>query len=60
MDEKCIKSTPPVRISLSLWTLLNDLAQADDRSLSEYIRLVLAKHAYGHAVTLKHYTEDGN
>lgn len=30
------------------------LAAADDRSLSEYIRLVLTRHVMGHVATLPH------
>lgn len=39
MAEKCIRQLPPVRVSETLERALMRLAAADDRSLSEYIRL---------------------
>ena len=52
MAEKCIRNLPPVRVSDTLERALMRLAARDDRSLSEYIRLVLTRHALGHAVML--------
>jgi hypothetical protein len=52
MAEKCIRNLPPVRVSETLERTLMRLAALDDRSLSEYIRLVLMRHALGHAAML--------
>jgi len=52
MAEKCIRSLPPVRVSETLERTLMRLAAADDRSLSEYIRLVLMRHVLGHGASL--------
>lgn len=52
MGEKCIRQLPPVRVSETLERALMRLAAKDDRSLSEYIRLVLMRHAMGHAAML--------
>lgn len=46
--EKCTEELK-LRVPPSLWTDLAKLAAADDRSLSEYCRMVLNLHAYGHA-----------
>lgn len=54
MNEKRIRQLPPVRISESLESSLMRLAAADERSLSEYIRLVLTRHVMGHGATLPH------
>ena len=50
--EKCISSLPSVRVSESLEIALLKLASKSDRRLSEYIRHVLERHAFGHAMTL--------
>lgn len=47
---KCLRSLPSLRVSECLELALMRLAAADDRSLSEYLRLVLERHAFGHAV----------
>ena len=60
MSEKCIRNLPPVRVSDTLERALMRLAARDDRSLSEYIRLVLMRHALGHAVMLPGDDEGGN
>lgn len=39
----------PIRMPQSLWLALSRLAAAEDRSLSEYCRMVLSLHAFGHA-----------
>lgn len=52
MNEKCIRNLPPVRVSDSLERALMRLAARDDRSLSEYIRMVLTRHAFGHGSTV--------
>lgn len=54
MAEKCIRQLPPVRVSETLERALMRLAAADDRSLSEYIRIVLTRHVMGHVATLPH------
>ena len=46
--EKRIRQLPPVRVSEGLELALMRLAAADDRSLSDYIRHVLERHAFGH------------
>ena len=51
--EKCIRQLPTIRISETLETTLMRMSARDDRSLSEYIRLVLERHAFGHACSLK-------
>jgi hypothetical protein len=48
-SEKCIRQLPTIRISEPLETALMRMAARDDRTLSEYIRLVLERHAFGHA-----------
>lgn len=39
----------PLRMPSSLFMALSRLAVAEDRSLSEYCRMVLSLHAFGHA-----------
>lgn len=48
MAEKNIASIPALRVSERLETALMRLAARDDRSLSEYVRLVLERHCFGH------------
>lgn len=50
--EKCIRNLPPLRVSEPLETALMRLAAGQERSLSEYIKLVLSHHVFGHAVTI--------
>jgi len=57
--EKCIRQLPTIRVSDTLERVLMQLAARDDRSLSEYVRLVLMRHALGHAVTLQRDDEGG-
>lgn len=52
--EKCIRQLPPIRVPESLYYALMDLAAHEDRSLSEYCRTELARHAFGHAASLDH------
>jgi predicted HicB family RNase H-like nuclease len=52
MPEKCTHSLPPLRVSDSLAKALMTLAANDERSLSDYLRMVLTHHAYGHAGTV--------
>jgi len=48
MAEKCTRQLPPVRVSETLETGLMRLAAKDERALSEYIKLVLSHHVFGH------------
>lgn len=52
MAEKCTRQLPPVRVPESLEVVLMRLASTHERSLSEYIKLVLSHHAFGHACTV--------
>lgn len=52
MAEKCTHNLPPIRVGESLAHALMRLAARDDRALSEYIRLVLMHHAFGHGATV--------
>lgn len=52
MAEKCTSQLPPLRVSESLETALMRLAARDERSLSEYLKLVLSRHAFGHGFSL--------
>jgi len=49
MAEKCTRQLPAVRVSESVETGLMRLAARDERTLSEYVRLVLERHLFGHA-----------
>ena len=51
MAEKCTRQLPPIRIPESLEVVLMRLASGSERSLSEYVKLVLSHHAFGHAHT---------
>ena len=59
MAEKCTRQLPPVRVPESLEVVLMRLASSNERSLSEYIKLVLAHHAFGHAATVCPVDESG-
>jgi hypothetical protein len=50
--EKCIRQLPPLRISETLETALMRLAAGQERTLSEYIKLVLVHHVFGHAISM--------
>lgn len=50
MVEKCTRNLPPIRVGETLERRLMQLASLDERALSEYIRLVLMKHVFGHSV----------
>ena len=52
MAEKCTRQLPPIRIPESLEVVLMRLASGAERSLSEYVKLVLSHHAFGHAHTV--------
>lgn len=49
MAEKCTRSLPSIRVPESLEIKLLRLASIDERSLSEYIKLLLVRHVDGHA-----------
>lgn len=49
MAEKRTRQLPPVRIDEQLEVALMRLAMRDERSVTEYVRLVLERHAFGHA-----------
>lgn len=53
---KCIRTLPSLRVTECLELALMRLAAADDRSLSDYVRLVLERHVFGHAA---HGDDDG-
>ena len=48
MHEKCTEEIK-MRVSPSLLLALSRLANAEDRSLSEYVRTVVSLHCFGHA-----------
>lgn len=52
MAEKCIRQLPTIRIGDTLEMVLMRMAARDDRTLSEYVRLVLERHAFGHAASV--------
>ena len=58
--EKCIRHLPQIRVPESLETGLMRLAAGHERTLSEYIKLVLAHHVFGHAVTIDAHTSESN
>lgn len=47
-QEKCLAELPKLRVPEELRDALIKLSVAEDRSLSEYVRCVLALHVYGH------------
>lgn len=47
MNEKCTEEIK-LRVTPSLLLALSRLANAEDRSLSEYMRMVLSLHCFGH------------
>lgn len=52
MSEKCTEQLP-LRLPQDLYLHLSKLANAEDRSVSEYCRMVLSLHCYGHASRLE-------
>ena len=50
--EKRTVSLPTVRVPETLETALLRLAARDDRTLSDYLRRVLERHAFGHVGSL--------
>lgn len=51
MNEKCTEELK-LRVPPSLLLALAKLANAEDRSISEYMRMVLSLHAFGHTQRL--------
>jgi hypothetical protein len=49
MSDKCIVNLPPIRIGEDLGRALEYMAAVDRRSLSDYVRVVLERHVFGHA-----------
>jgi hypothetical protein len=49
MAEKCLRNLPSLRVSDGLEMALMRLSARDDRTLSDYIKKVLERHAFGHA-----------
>ena len=47
--EKCTRQLPPLRVSETLEMALMRLAATQERTLSEYVKLVLSHHVFGHA-----------
>lgn len=60
MAEKCTRQLPPLRVSETLETALMRLAAAQDRTLSEYIKLVLNRHVFGHGQSVDVTHSDSN
>jgi hypothetical protein len=52
MNEKRIEVLPQVRVTDTLLAHLRRLAEADDRTTSDYIRRVLENHVFGHGYTM--------
>lgn len=58
--EKCTRQLPPLRVTESLETRLMRLAARDERVLSEYIKLVLLHHVFGHDASMEAQPQDDN
>ena len=58
--EKRTQQLPPIRVSESLETALFRLAGRYDRTMSEYIRMILERHCFGHGISVHRREEDGN
>ena len=52
MSAKCTEELK-LRVAPDLLLALSKLANAEDRSLSEYCRMVLSLHSFGHACRLE-------
>jgi hypothetical protein len=48
-NDKCTAMLPAVRVSPRLEQALMRLAAREDRSLSDYLRLMMERHCFGHA-----------
>lgn len=53
MQDKCVRQLPPLRVSEPLELALLRLAAMEERHLSEYVRLVLERHCFGHALEVE-------
>jgi len=60
MGEKCTRQLPPLRVSETLEVALLRLAAAQERTLSEYIKLVLSHHVFGHGQSVDVVHPEGN
>lgn len=58
--EKCIRQLPPLRVTEPLETALMRLAANQERTLSEYIKLVLSHHVFGHALSMDAHASNDN
>ncbi|MCU0940116.1 MAG: hypothetical protein MUC86_13510 [Burkholderiaceae bacterium] len=58
MKEKCTQHLPQLRVGEALEVALMRLAAADHRTLSEYLKLVLTRHVYGHGETMSPNAEE--
>ena len=58
--EKCIRQLPPLRVTEPLETALMRLAASQERTLSDYIKLVLSHHVFGHASSVDARPADNN
>lgn len=58
--EKCTRQLPPIRVTESLEMALHRLAARDERTFSEYIKLVLSRHAFGHGFSVDAIADAGN
>lgn len=56
--EKCIRSLPSLRVSEPLETALMRLAAGQERTLSEYVKLVLVHHVFGHGASMDMHHQD--
>lgn len=59
MAEKCTEQLP-LRIGSDLLLALTRLAISEERSVSDYCRIVLARHVYGHGRSLDDATAVGD
>lgn len=60
MVEKCTRQLPPLRVTEPLETALMRLAASHERTLSDYIKLVLVHHVFGHGVSVGTATQNDN
>lgn len=58
--EKCIRQLPPVRVPEPLETALMRLAAGQERTLSDYIKLVLSHHVFGHGQSVDMHPANDN
>lgn len=52
MAEKCIRQLPAIRVTEATETALMRLAARDDRTLSEYVRMIMERHCFGHGASV--------